>query len=267
MEATNVTQKFSFTNKKVLYALICIFVLILIVLYSQFSSINKHNKDLSKKIGNQNLIVMNQTLLITNLTQKNSELSVLLSNYDSKLSILHTNMIELQSITEKLKLSSDEKDIKIKDLTQEKSALESDLKSLRNTLVSMTKEIVDLGDELKVAKTDKAQNELLSKIELLTKERDLLKNKIVEYEKIIEELKKENVILAQNLRQSVKKSGYEFKNKLGEWPKGGEVLMRMSSYHTNNSLKENSNVSEPKQDEKPKKVGFWKRIFGSGETE
>jgi len=246
MESTNVTQKFSFTNKKVLYALICIFVLILIVLYSQFSSINKHNKDLSKKIGNQNLIVMNQTLLITNLTQKNSELSVLLSNYDSKLSILHTNMIELQSITEKLKLSSDEKDIKIKDLTQEKSALESDFK---------------------VAKTDKAQNELLSKIELLTKERDLLKNKIVEYEKIIEELKKENVILAQNLRQSVKKSGYEFKNKLGEWPKGGEVLMRMSSYHTNNSLKENSNVSEPKQDEKPKKVGFWKRIFGSGETE
>ena len=44
--------------------------------------------------------------------------------------------------------------------------------------------------------------------------------------------------IAQYLRQSVKKSGYEFKNKLGEWPKGGEVLMRMSSYHTNNLLKE-----------------------------
>ena len=67
--------------------------------------------------------------------------------------------------------------------------------------------------------------------------------------------------MAQNLRQSVKKSGYEFKNKLGEWPKGGEVLMRLSNHHTNNLLKENSNVNEPTQDEKPKKVGFWKRIF------
>ena len=73
-------------------------------------------------------------------------------------------------------------DVKIKDLTQEKSALESDLKSLRNTLVSMTKEIVDLGDELKVAKTDKDQNDLFTKIESVTKERDFLKNKIKEYE-------------------------------------------------------------------------------------
>ena len=267
MESTNAPQTFSVTNKKILYVIIGVIVLISIGLYSQFSSINKHNKDLSKKIGNQNLIVMNQTLLITNLTQKNSELSVLLSNYDSKLSILHTNMIELQSITEKLKLSSDEKDIKIKDLTQEKSALESDLKSLRNTLVSMTKEIVDLGDELKVAKTDKGQNELLSKIELLTKERDLLKNKIVEYEKIIEELKKENVILAQNLRQSVKKDGYEFKNKLGEWPKGAEVLMRISNRTVHIKLDKDNQPKEEKSEVKPKRIGIWKRIFGSGETE
>ena len=62
-----------------------------------------------------------------------------------------------------------EKDIKIKDLTQEKSAVESDLKSLRNTLVKMTKEIVDLSGELKVAKTDKDQTELVTKIESLTK--------------------------------------------------------------------------------------------------
>ena len=261
MESTNAPQTFSVTNKKILYVIIAVIVLITFGLYTLFSSLNVDNKALTKKVVNQTEIVVNQSLLITNLNQKNTELSVLLKSYDNKLSILYTNMTQLNSITEKLKVSSDEKDVKIKDLTQEKSALESDLKSLRNTLVSMTKEIVDLGDELKVAKTDKDQNELVSKIELLTKERDLLKNKIVEYEKIIEELKKENVILAQNLRQSVKKSGYEFKNKLGEWPKGGEVLMRMSSYHTNNLLKENSNVNEPKQDEKPKKVGFWKRIF------
>ena len=267
MESTNAPQTFSVTNKKILYVIIAVIVLITFGLYTLFSSLNVDNKALTKKVVNQTEIVVNQSLLITNLNQKNTELSVLLKSYDNKLSILYTNMTQLNSITEKLKVSSDEKDVKIKDLTQEKSALESDLKSLRNTLVSMTKEIVDLGDELKVAKTDKDQNELVSKIELLTKERDLLKNKIVEYEKIIEELKKENVILAQNLRQSVKKSGYEFKNKLGEWPKGGEVLMKISSYHTNNSLKETNNVNEPKQDEKPKKVGFWKRIFGSGETE
>ena len=166
-----------------------------------------------------------------------------------------------------MKVSSDEKDVKIKDLTQEKSALESDLKSLRNTLVSMTKEIVDLGDELKVAKTDKDQNELVSKIELLTKERDLLKNKIVEYEKIIEELKKENALLAQNLRQTLKKDGYEFKNKLGEWPKGAEVLMRMSNRTVHVKLDKDNQPKEEKSEVKPKRIGIWKRIFGSNDTE
>ncbi len=212
-------------------------------------------------------VVVNQSLLITNLNQKNVEMTSLLKSYDNKLSILHTNLTQLQNITEKLKLSSDEKDIKIKDLTQEKSALESDLKSLRNTLVKMTKEIVDLSDELKVAKTDKDQNELVAKIEELTKERDFLKNKIVEYEKIIEELKRENALLAQNLRQNMKKSGYEFKNKLGEWPKGAEVLMKISNQHSNNLSKEINQVDESKQEEKPKKVGFWKRIFGSNADE
>jgi chromosome segregation ATPase len=222
---------------------------------------------LSKKVANQSEIVVNQSLLITNLNQKNVEMTSLLKSYDNKLSILHTNLTQLQNITEKLKLSSDEKDIKIKDLTQEKSALESDLKSLRNTLVKMTKEIVDLSDELKVAKTDKDQNELVAKIEELTKERDFLKNKIVEYEKIIEELKRENALLAQNLRQNMKKSGYEFKNKLGEWPKGAEVLMKISNQHSNNLSKEINQVDESKQEEKPKKVGFWKRIFGSNADE
>jgi predicted nucleic acid-binding Zn-ribbon protein len=228
---------------------------------------NRDNKALTKKVVNQTEIVVNQSLLITNLNQKNVELATLLKSYDNKLSILHTNLTQLQSITEKLKVSSDEKDVKIKDLSQEKSALESDLKSLRNTLVKMTKEIVDLSDELKVAKTDKDQNELVAKIEELTKERDFLKNKIVEYEKIIEELKRENALLAQNLRQNMKKSGYEFKNKLGEWPKGAEVLMKISNQHSNNLSKEINQVDESKQEEKPKKVGFWKRIFGSNADE
>jgi chromosome segregation ATPase len=267
MESTNSPQTFSFTNKKVLYSIIAVIVLVIFGLYALFSSLNKDNKVLSKKVANQSEIVVNQSLLITNLNQKNVEMTSLLKSYDNKLSILHTNLTQLQNITEKLKLSSDEKDIKIKDLTQEKSALESDLKSLRNTLVKMTKEIVDLSDELKVAKTDKDQNELVAKIEELTKERDFLKNKIVEYEKIIEELKRENALLAQNLRQNMKKSGYEFKNKLGEWPKGAEVLMKISNQHSNNLSKEINQVDESKQEEKPKKVGFWKRIFGSNADE
>jgi chromosome segregation ATPase len=267
MESTNIPQMFSAFNKKVLYVIIAVIVLITFGLCALFSSLNKDNKVLSKKVANQSEIVVNQSLLITNLNQKNVEMTSLLKSYDNKLSILHTNLTQLQNITEKLKLSSDEKDIKIKDLTQEKSALESDLKSLRITLVKMTKEIVDLSDELKVAKTDKDQNELVAKIEELTKERDFLKNKIVEYEKIIEELKRENALLAQNLRQNMKKSGYEFKNKLGEWPKGAEVLMKISNQHSNNLSKEINQVDESKQEEKPKKVGFWKRIFGSNADE
>jgi chromosome segregation ATPase len=267
MESTNSPQTFSFTNKKVLYTIIAVIVLVIFGLYTLFSSLNRDNKALTKKVVNQTEIVVNQSLLITNLNQKNVELATLLKSYDNKLSILHTNLTQLQSITEKLKVSSDEKDVKIKDLSQEKSALESDLKSLRNTLVKMTKEIVDLSDELKVAKTDKDQNELVAKIEELTKERDFLKNKIVEYEKIIEELKRENALLAQNLRQNMKKSGYEFKNKLGEWPKGAEVLMKISNQHSNNLSKEINQVDESKQEEKPKKVGFWKRIFGSNADE
>jgi chromosome segregation ATPase len=267
MESTNSPQTFSFTNKKVLYTIIAVIVLVIFGLYALFSSLNRDNKALTKKVVNQTEIVVNQSLLITNLNQKNVELATLLKSYDNKLSILHTNLTQLQSITEKLKVSSDEKDVKIKDLSQEKSALESDLKSLRNTLVKMTKEIVDLSDELKVAKTDKDQNELVAKIEELTKERDFLKNKIVEYEKIIEELKRENALLAQNLRQNMKKSGYEFKNKLGEWPKGAEVLMKISNQHSNNLSKEINQVDESKQEEKPKKVGFWKRIFGSNADE
>ena len=267
MESTNAPQTFSFTNKKVLYAIIAVIVLVIFGLYTLFSSMNKDNKALTKKVVNQTEIVVNQSLLITNLNQKNVELATLLKSYDNKLSILHTNLTQLQSITEKLKVSSDEKDVKIKDLSQEKTALESDLKSLRNTLTKMTKEIVDLSDELKVAKTDKDQNDLVAKIEELTKERDFLKNKIVEYEKIIEELKKENALLAQNLRQNLKKDGYEFHNKLGEWPKGAEVLMKISNQHSNNLSKEINQVDESKQEEKPKKVGFWKRIFGSNADE
>ena len=133
MDNTDDLKKFSVKNKPVLYTVIFAIVTILVGLYMLFYSINKDNKDLSKKVSTQSEIVSTQSQLITNLNQKNYELSGILTSYDAKLGILYSNLVELQTITEKLKTSSDEKDVKIKDLTQEKSALESDLKSLRNT--------------------------------------------------------------------------------------------------------------------------------------
>ena len=266
MDNTDDLKKFSVKNKPVLYTVIFATVTILVGLYMLFSSINKDNNDLSKKVIKQSEIVSTQSQLITNLNQKNYELTGILTSYDTKLGMLHSNMIELHTITEKLKTSSDEKDVKIKDLTQEKSALESDLKSLRNTLGKMTKEIVELSEELKSAKTEKDQSDLINQIASLTKERDFLKTKVSEYEKIIDALKKENANLALNMRQNLKKNGYEFKTKLGEWPKGSEVLMKISQQNMQKILDEiNETKPEPTEEkqEPSKKVGFLKRLFSS----
>jgi len=266
MDNTDVFQNFSAKNKPVLYTVIFATITIIVGLYMLFSSIDKDNKDLSKKVTKQSEIVSTQSQLITNLNQKNYELTGILTSYDAKLGTLYSNLVELQTITEKLKTSSDEKDVKIKDLTQEKSALESDLKSLRNTLGKMTKEIVELSEELKSAKTEKDQSDLINQIASLTKERDFLKTKVAEYEKIIDALKKENANLALNMRQNLKKNGYEFKTKLGEWPKGAEVLMKISQQNMQKILDE---IDETKQEtterkqETPKKVGVLKRLFGS----
>jgi len=43
--------------------------------------------------------------------------------------------------------------------------------------------------------------------------------------------------------------------------------MKISNQHSNNLSKEINQVDESKQEEKPKKVGFWKRIFGSNADE
>jgi hypothetical protein len=266
MDNTNAFQNFSVKNKPVIYIVIFATITIIIGLYMLFSSINKDNNDLSKKVAKQSEIVSTQSQLITNLNQKNYELTGILTSYDAKLGILYTNLFELQTITEKLKTSSDEKDVKIKDLSQEKSALESDLKSLRNTLGKMTKEIVELSDELKSAKTEKDQSDLITQIASLTKERDFLKTKVTEYEKIIDALKKENANLALNMRQNLKKTGYEFKTKLGEWPKGAEVLMKISQQNMQKILEEINETKPESTEEKqesPKKVGFLKRLFGS----
>jgi len=219
-------------------------------------------------INNQNLIINNQNLIITNQSQKNNELSVIIKNYDKKFSFLQTNVTYLQQLTENLKKSSEDKDIKIKLLEQEKGSLESDTKSLRNTIVKMTAEIVEYSEELKKAKTETEQNDLIKKIETLTSERNFLQDQVKQYEIIVEELRKENTVLATKLRENLKKEGYEFSCPIGTWPKGAEVLMKISRENLEKKLDElnkQKEKEEPKKEknieEKPKKQGFFKNLF------
>ena len=212
--------------------------IIFIGLITYFVLLNNNYKTFTDKFTKQIEIVNSQDLIITNLTHKNIEISNVIKNYDQKFSFLQTNVTRLQQLTDNLKKSSEDKDIKIKLLEQEKGALESDVRSLRNTIVKMTAEIVEYSDELKNAKTETDQNDLIKKIASLTEERNFLQNQVKQYEKIIDELKKENVILAEKLRENLKKEGYEFNNKIGEWPKGAVDMMRHSKENLNKKLNE-----------------------------
>jgi predicted nucleic acid-binding Zn-ribbon protein len=153
-------------------------------------------------------------------------------------------------------------------LEQEKGALESDVKSLRNTIVKMTAEIVEYSDELKKAKTETEQNDLINKITKLTEERNFLQDQVKQYEKIIEDLRKENTFLAAKLRENLKKEGYEFSSPIGSWPKGAETLMKISRENLKKKLDELNKIKEKeepkkeeKSEEKPKKQGFFKNLF------
>ena len=153
-------------------------------------------------------------------------------------------------------------------LEQEKGALESDVKSLRNTIVKMTAEIVEYSDELKKAKTETDQNDLIKKIAKLTEERNFLQDQVKQYEKIIDDLRKENTILAAKLRENLKKEGYEFNSPIGAWPKGSEALMKISRENLKKKLDELNKTKEKeetkkeeKTEEKPKKQGFFKNLF------
>ena len=128
--------------------------IIFIGLITYFVLLNNNYKRLTDKFTKQIEIVNSQDLIITNLTHKNIEISNVIKNYDQKFSFLQTNVTRLQQLTDNLKKSSEDKDIKIKLLEQEKGALESDVRSLRNTIVKMTAEIVEYSDELKNAKTE-----------------------------------------------------------------------------------------------------------------
>ena len=257
---TTVTKKLDVT-KLITYLAVPIIFLGLIV---YFVFLNNSYKNLTGKFTKQVEIVNSQNLIITNISLKNSELSTLIKNYDQKFSFLQTNVTHLKQLTDNLKKSSDDKDIKIKLLEQEKGSLESDVKSLRNTIVQMTAEIVEYSDELKKAKTEPEQNDLIKKIVTLTSERNFLQDQVKQYEKIIAELRKENTNLTAKLRENLKKEGYEFNHQIGEHPKGAELLMKISRENLNKKLDElnkSKEKEEPKKEEKPKKQGFFKNLF------
>ena len=255
-----VTKKLDVT-KLITYLAVPIIFLGLIV---YFVFLNNSYKNLTGKFTKQVEIVNSQNLIITNISLKNSELSTLIKNYDQKFNVLQTNVTHLKQLTDNLKKSSDDKDIKIKLLEQEKGSLESDVKSLRNTIVQMTSEIVEYSDELKKAKTEPEQNDLIKKIVALTSERNFLQDQVKQYEKIIAELRTENTNLTAKLRENLKKEGYEFNNKIGEWPKGAVDMMKRSKESLNKKLDElnkSKEKEEPKKEEKPKKQGFFKNLF------
>ena len=255
-----VTKKLDVT-KLITYLVVPIIFLGLIV---YFVFLNNSYKNLTGKFTKQIEIVNSQNLIITNISLKNSELSTLIKNYDQKFNVLQTNVTHLKQLTDNLKKSSDDKDIKIKLLEQEKGSLESDVKSLRNTIVQMTAEIVEYSDELKKAKTEPEQNDLIKKIVALTSERNFLQDQVKQYEKIIAELRIENTNLTAKLRENLKKEGYEFNNKIGEWPKGAVDMMKRSKESLNKKLDElnkSKEKEEPKSEEKPKKQGFFKNLF------
>ena len=255
-----VTKKLDVT-KLITYLAVPIIFLGLIV---YFVFLNNSYKNLTGKFTKQVEIVNSQNLIITNISLKNSELSTLIKNYDQKFNVLQTNVTHLKQLTDNLKKSSDDKDIKIKLLEQEKGSLESDVKSLRNTIVQMTAEIVEYSDELKKAKTEPEQNDLIKKIVALTSERNFLQDQVKQYEKIIAELRTENTNLTAKLRENLKKEGYEFNNKIGEWPKGAVDMMKRSKESLNKKLDELNKLKEkeePKKEEKPKKQGFFKNLF------
>ena len=255
-----VTKKLDVT-KLITYLAVPIIFLGLIV---YFVFLNNSYKNLTGKFTKQVEIVNSQNLIITNISLKNSELSTLIKNYDQKFSFLQTNVTHLKQLTDNLKKSSDDKDIKIKLLEQEKGSLELDVKSLRNTIVQMTAEIVEYSDELKKAKTEPEQNDLIKKIVALTSERNFLQDQVKQYEKIIAELRTENTNLTAKLRENLKKEGYEFNNKIGEWPKGAVDMMKRSKESLNKKLDElnkSKEKEEPKSEEKPKKQGFFKNLF------
>lgn len=252
---------------------------VLILLITIFGFLSYYTITLSSKVKKYGIE-------LTNLTQKNESLSKNLdttetkkkelegfvTEYNLKFQVIQTNLITLNGLTENLKKSIDEKDVKINSLVNEKTALENDAKALRNTIVKMTAELAELGGELSKAKSENDENKLLSRINELTQERNALTTELKKYQTAIELLKKENQDLAAKMRLGVKETGYTFTTKVEESRKFGEVLIKLNIRDggTTVELVNDPKVSKPNTDEQKSekksesssKKGFWSKIFG-----
>ena len=194
-------------------------------------------------------------------------LSNLVKIYDVKFSDVQSSLHSVTSMITVLQKDSSDKDNKINQLLNEKTALEADAKVLRNTVVKLTGDINTLNQKLHAADehTNSGQLDVIvGKIQSLTQERDTLYGKLKEYELTITQLKQENGRLVLMKRQDLEKLGYRFPNNIGEANKS-HYLITVSSY--DGSVVE-VKLEEPKKEnivgtaKSQKKAGFWKRVFG-----
>jgi len=225
---------------------------------TKVTSLTQQNESLSKNLN-------------TTETKK-KELEGFITEYNLKFQVIQTNLITLNGLTDNLKKSIDEKDVKINSLVNEKTALENDAKALRNTIIKMTAELAELGGELSKAKSENDENKLLSRINELTQERNTLTAEFKKYQLAIELLKKENLDLATKMRSSVNEKGYTFTTKVEEPRKFGEVLVKLNirdggtTIELINESKDSKSKteelkSEKKSDSKVSKKGFWSKIL------
>jgi len=225
---------------------------------TEVTSLTQQNESLSKNLN-------------TTETKK-KELEGFITEYNLKFQVIQTNLITLNGLTDNLKKSIDEKDVKINSLVNEKTALENDAKALRNTIIKMTAELAELGGELSKAKSENDENKLLSRINELTQERNTLAAELKKYQLAIELLKKENLDLATKMRSSVNEKGYTFTTKVEEPRKFGEVLVKLNirdggtTIELINESKDSKSKteelkSEKKSDSKVSKKGFWSKIL------
>ena len=129
---------------------------------------NQEFKDLQTHAVKLSEIITNQKSTITNLNFKTIELNNLITKNNEKIAVFQANLTNSDKIIQGLKTELIEKEIRIKDLSIDKTALESDSKAIKNTLVKMTSDIINYSDELKKATTEQDQNQLLKKVLKLT---------------------------------------------------------------------------------------------------
>jgi len=209
---------------------------------------------------NQSEIISNQNSIITNLTEKKLELSLLLLKNNEKLTLFQTNLANFEKILQSQKTELTEKELRIQDLSIDKSAIESDSKAIKNTIIKMTSDIINFNDDLKKVTLENEQNELLKKVISLTEDRNVLINHLKNYEKVHMEIKQENALFALKIRENIKKEGYEFQNKLGDWPKQNEILIKTPKQNLQQRIEQITNPIEPKNENVVKKPSFWDKL-------